>query len=97
MIDYINTLGDPKILTETGNTIEETPGVMSNPLAMIDTLSLNETLDMNNPNAENGGRVVIKFYIRGSSPSDITYLAETIKNVKKTSEKDYYYCNKMCC
>lgn len=83
MIDYINTLGDPKILTETGNTIEETPGVMSNPLAMIDTLSLNETLDMNNPNAENGGRVVIKFYIRGSSPSDITYLAETIKKRKE--------------
>lgn len=83
MIDYINNLGEPKILTETGNiNSEEIPGVMSNPLAMIDTLSLNEALDMNNPTAENGGRVVIKFYIRGSSPSDITYLSETIKKRK---------------
>ena len=82
LIDYINSLGHPELLLETGSTMttEGLPEVMSNPLAKIDTLSLANTLDMNNPTEPNSGRVVIKFFVRGSSPSDITMLSETIRS-----------------
>lgn len=97
LIDYINSLGHPEILLETGSIINETPPeVMSNPLAIIDTLSLNDSLDMNNPNAENNGRVVIKFYVRGSSTSDVTLLSETIRLRREDLGKKITDLSKKC-
>jgi hypothetical protein len=87
MIDYVNTLGHYDLLLETGATSTGSTGIMSNPLAMIDSLSLQTTLDLNKPNDENTGRMVIRFYIRGSSITDIAYLGETIKSRKEAFKK----------
>lgn len=84
MITYINLLGHPEILTDTGITNNETPAIMSNPLAMIDSFSLENILDTTKPNEENSGRMTLRFYIRGSSMTDIAFLGGTItarKNV----------------
>ena len=45
----------------------------------IESLSLQNLLDANNPNVRNTGRVTIRFYVRGSSKEDITFLKEAIK------------------
>lgn len=87
MIEYVNTLGHYEILLDTGATSTGSTGIMSNPLAMIDSLSLQTTLDLNKPNEENTGRMVIRFYIRGSSINDIAYLSETIKSRKESLKK----------
>ena len=56
---------------------------MSNPLAMIDSLSLENTLDTTKLNEKNSGRMTLRFYIRGSSLTDIAFLksAVTARNV----------------
>ena len=87
MIEYVNTLGHYDLLLDTGATSTGSIGIMSNPLAMIDSLSLQSTLDLNKPNDENTGRMVIRFYIRGSSITDISYLSETIKSRKESLKK----------
>jgi hypothetical protein len=87
MIDYVNTLGHYEILIDTKETSTGSTGIMSNPLAMIDGLSLSTTLDLTRPNEENSGRMVIRFYIRGSSTTDIAYLSETIKSRKEALKK----------
>lgn len=93
LIDYINSLGHPELLLETGSTMttEGLPEVMSNPLAKIDTLSLANTLDMNNPTEPNSGRVVIKFFVRGSSPSVLQCYLKQFGHVEKIYEKKNYY------
>lgn len=84
MINYINKLGHYDILIDTGSTSTGgTPAIMSNPLVMINALSLQTTLDPTKPDEENGGRVVLRFYIRGSSPTDIAFLTEAIKKRKE--------------
>ncbi len=87
LIDYVNTLGHYEILLDTGVTSTGSTGIMSNPLAMIDSLSLQTTLDLSKPNEENAGRMVIRFYIRGSSSVDVAYLSETIKSRKEALKK----------
>jgi hypothetical protein len=87
MIEYVNTLGHYDLLLDTGATSTGPTGIMSNPLAMIDSLSLQKTLDLSKPNDENTGRMVIRFYIRGSSITDIAYLTETIKSRKEALKK----------
>jgi hypothetical protein len=64
MIDYVNNLGHYEILLDTGSTSAESSAIMSNPLAMIDSLSLQLPLDLSKPNEENTGRMTIRFYIR---------------------------------
>ncbi len=78
MINYINLLGHPEILVDTGTVNGGAPAIMSNPLAMINELSLDNTLDTTKPNAENSGRMTLRFYIRGSSITDIAFLGGTI-------------------
>jgi hypothetical protein len=51
---------------------------MSNPLAMIDSLSLENTLDLTKLNEKNSGRMTLRFYVRGSSATDIAYLKTAI-------------------
>ncbi len=88
MITYINQLGHPEILLDTGSTSSGgVPAIMSNPLAMIDALSLQTTLDLTKPDVENGGRMVLRFYIRGSSVTDIEFLSETLKKRKESLKK----------
>ncbi len=88
MIGYINRLGHPEILLDTGSTSTGgTPAIMSNPLAMIDGLSLQTTLDPTKPDDENSGRMVLRFYIRGSSNTDIAFFTETLKKRKETLKK----------
>jgi hypothetical protein len=79
MIDYLNTLGHPEILSDTGTTIPvNLPEIMSNPIVVVDALSLRAMLDPAKPTEENGGRITLRFYVRGSSTTDMEYLAGTL-------------------
>lgn len=83
MIEYINNLGKPDVLTDTGAiTVWNEPTIMSNPLAMISSFSLESPLDLSKPNDENSWRMTVRFYIRGSSTSDIAFLTTTIATRK---------------
>ncbi len=98
MIRYINLLGNPEILVDTGTTSKVAPGIMSNPLAMINALSLDNTLDITKPTLENSGRMTVRFYIRGSSIMDIALLRGTLIS-RKTAlgqkiEMTLTQCNK---
>lgn len=104
-IDYINTAGKPDILSYTGTTLanDKSLAVLSNPLITMESFSLQEKLDKNNPNKENTGRASLKFYVRWVSKDDLTYLKENLKtrqaklvaniddNVKQC-EKDTILC-----
>jgi hypothetical protein len=87
MINYINLLGHPEILTETWVLSWGTPAIMSNPLAMIDSFSLENILDPTKPNEENNGRMTLRFYIRGSNTTDIAFLWSTIVSRKAVLSK----------
>ncbi len=82
MIDYINTLGRPDILINPDSVTGTgwAPGIMSNPLVTLDSTSLENSIDLTNPNDFNQGRISLKFYVRGSSLVDIGYIKEAIKN-----------------
>lgn len=80
-IDYINKSGDPSLLTNTGKLREDQiPDMMSNPLLTIQNFSLQNSIDPNKPNDQNSGRATIRFYVRGVSKDDITYLKENIRS-----------------
>ncbi len=55
---------------------------MSNPLITMEAFSLQDPLDLKNPDKINNGRVTIRFYVRGSSMDDVTYLRENLKTRK---------------
>ncbi len=80
-IDYVNTAGKPDILSYTGTTTanDKSLAVLSNPLITMESFSLQEKLDKNNPNKENTGRATLRFYVRWVSKDDITYLKENLK------------------
>ena len=83
MIAYINDLGKPDILTDSGSAkIGNEPSIMSNPLAIIDSFSLDAPLDLGKPNEENSGRMTVRFYIRGSSVNDIAFLTNNLTTRK---------------
>lgn len=87
-ITYINNSGNGDILTESGSLQnEEAPWIMSNPLITIESISLTDFLDPKKPTAENSGRVTLRFYVRGSSQDDLTYLKENVKNRKENLKK----------
>ena len=89
MIAYINNLGSPEVLSNTGTTSSGSlPLIMSNPLAMIDSFSLQSSLDETRPTTENSGRMTIRFYIRGSSPTDISYLSTAIATRRESLQKN---------
>lgn len=88
MIKYINWLGKYDILNDTSITSSGgTPSVMSNPLVMIDGFSVDSWLDETKPNDKNSGNITIRFFIRGSSLSDIEFLSQNIKTRKETLGK----------
>ncbi len=79
MIDYLNNLGRPDILSDTGTTLPvNLPEIMSNPIVVIDALSLRTMLDPAKPTEENTGRMTLRFYVRGSSTTDMDYLVGTL-------------------
>lgn len=87
LLKAIYPLGDPKILSE--NSISSNPpAVMENPLVTIEELRLEKVFDADNPNLLNEGRLVLKFYVRGSSLSDVDYLVEAFKKKKNTLATD---------
>lgn len=103
-IEYINNTGKPDILSYTGElTKDRIPKVMSNPLITMESLSLQEKLDLDNPTKENSGRATLRFYIRWVSKDDIQFLSENLK-VKRADlqarieenvracEKDWVMC-----
>lgn len=88
LIEYVNNLGRPDILVDTGSTIIGwEPTIMSNPLAMINSFSLESPLDLTKPNDENTGRMTIRFYVRGSSMNDVAFLTSTIATRKTALSK----------
>ena len=80
-IEYINTAGKPDILSSTGViNPSQAPSVMSNPLITLENFSIEDHLDERNPTKQNSGRATLRFYIRGVSKDDITYLKENLKS-----------------
>jgi hypothetical protein len=53
----------------------------------IETLSLENSLDSTRPEAINNGRATIRFYVRGSSKEDITFLKGAITSRKEALQK----------
>jgi hypothetical protein len=75
LITYVNESGNPEILSFSGILTEDRiPKILSNPLMTVEALALEDVLDGARPDATNNGRITIKFYIRGSSKEDITFL-----------------------
>jgi hypothetical protein len=84
LIDYVNQAGNPSSLTQTGVLDKDkVPTLMSNPLLTIESFSLQDSLDLNSPEKQNNGRASIRFYIRGSSMDDITFLRNNLKTRKE--------------
>lgn len=75
LLNYIHSLGEISIL-ENDEIVANPPAIMSNPLVTVESLSLKNALDSDNPNAINEGRLVVNFYVRGSSNTDRDYLIE---------------------
>lgn len=84
-VDYINNSGNPKLLTEAGTdekgklSLNKIPAVMSNPLIVITSFSLENAITWINGDEENSGRATIKLYVRWISKDDVSYLRENIK------------------
>lgn len=83
LIDFVNLSGNTEILTQSGILdSQDIPEIMSNPLITMEAFSLQDPLDLKNPDKINNGRVTIRFYVRGSSMDDVTYLRENLKTRK---------------
>lgn len=104
-ISYVNTSWKPDILSASGIIRVDNSAIaaMSNPLITMESFSLQEKLDKENPNKENSGRATLRFYVRWVSKDDILYLKENLKSRQlklKTSvannvqacEKDPIWC-----
>lgn len=80
-INYLNNTGNPSILIDTGTTlsIQDIPGIMSNPLITIDDFWLDKPLDKKNGDEENWWRITLLFYVRWISKDDILYLSESVR------------------
>lgn len=76
LLDFIDTLGEPTILSSE-EILQNPPAVMSNPLVTLETLNLEKFLNPEDPTFKNSGRLVLKFYVRGSSNTDRDYLLES--------------------
>lgn len=82
-IDFINESWNTDILTSSWLlTEDQIPEIMSNPLITMESLSLQDTLDMSNPKKLNSGRTTIRFYVRWASKDDVTYLRENLRSRK---------------
>ena len=83
-INFIKDSWNPDILTQSGILSEnEIPEIMSNPLITLESFSLQDMLDVkNNPEKENPWRATLRFYIRGWSKDDVTFLKENVKTRK---------------
>lgn len=86
LLDFIKETGKPDILSDTG-TLVTIPKVMSNPLITVDSLSLAQIIDPRFPNQENSGRIALKFYVRGSSAADSSFLLESFTKKKVELEQ----------
>ncbi len=99
-IDFVNTAGKPDILTSNSWTFlmskDKIPGVMSNPLMSMTSFSLQNILNPDDPNAENSGRVALKFYVRWITKDDLIYLKESLKSKKEELGKKIFDSLKWC-
>ena len=84
-VDYINNSWNPKLLTDAGTdqknklSLDKIPAVMSNPLIVITSFSLENAITAINGDEENSWRATIKLYVRWISKDDVSYLRENIK------------------
>lgn len=97
LITYVNQSWNPEILWFSGVLAQDKiPRILSNPLMTIEALSLENSLDKTKINETNKWRVTIRFYVRGSSKEDITFLKWAINTrkdeFKKTIEKAIEEC-----
>lgn len=89
LIDYVNSLGKYDLLNDTSTSSTGwLPAVMSNPLAMINAFSLEWWFDKDNLDKKNSGNMTIRFYVRGSSKTDIEFLTENLKSRRESLKKN---------
>jgi hypothetical protein len=62
--------------------------LLANPLMTIESLSLENVLDARKPDDINNWRVTIRFYVRGSSQEDITFLQSYLSTRKENLNKE---------
>lgn len=87
LLNFIHSSGEPSVLAHEG-ILENPPGMMSNPLITIKSLSLAKLLNPSEPFAENSGRLSLTFYVRGSSTTDANYLLEAFGKRKTALGED---------
>jgi hypothetical protein len=99
-ISYVNNSWEPKILSASGAIRADNVSIaaMSNPLITMESFSLQEKLDKDNPNKENSGRATLRFYVRWVSKDDIGYLKENLKvrqlKLKTGINENVEFCKK---
>jgi hypothetical protein len=97
LITYVNDSGNPAILAYSWVLTEDkVPKILSNPLMTIETLALENSLDGKRPDAINNGRATIRFYVRGSSKEDITFLKWAINSRKENLQKGIEIAKSEC-
>lgn len=79
-IDFINTTGNPDLLTSSGILSKaDIPAVMSNPLITLVNFWLENYINEKDPDSSNSWRATIRFYVRWASKDDVVYVRENIK------------------
>lgn len=84
-IDFINTTGNPELLMNIGTgqneklPVDKVPTIMSNPLIIATSFSLENSIDAKKPDDANTWRATIRLYVRWIGKDDITYLRENIR------------------
>ncbi len=101
-LDSIYKFGNTEILTQTGRvitSIDEVPAVMSNPLVTVESLTLNNEINIDTDKTkefENAGTIILRFYVRGSSHSDALFLANEVKLRKQKLKKEVTSLIELC-
>jgi len=54
----------------------------------VESLSLENVLDSRKPDSINNGRITIRFYVRGSSQEDITFLQNSLSVKQEILNKE---------
>ena len=84
-VDYVNNSWNPELLTEVGSgqnsklAADQVPAIMSNPLIVITSFSLESAITSDNREDQNSWRATIRLYVRGISKDDASYLRENIR------------------
>lgn len=76
----VKNSGSPDIFEKSHDEISHE--IMSNPLVTVESLELKNPLNTHFPNVKNSGKITLRFYIRGSTPSDRDFIEQNFLQKK---------------